>query len=136
MASISSESLMQFDEPDHHDANPSMLPSPIATPTSRQTKFNIPDESIKDVYETLGRLVRPGDDDDRIRRDLAPVRLVVQLTLSEDPEVIESLADSDEFEANVKDEGEKDVIELLRDTAKKGSWLDIIENSTCITPQA
>jgi len=92
MASIPGESPMQLDEPDHDDANPPLLPSPIGTPTSRQTKFNIPDKSIKDMYKLLERFIRPDDDDDAIRGALGYVRLIVQEPLSEDPEVIEGLA--------------------------------------------
>ena len=85
------------------------------------------------MYKSLGRIVSPDDDDDSIRSDLDLVRVIVHNALSEDPEVVESLADWREFEANVEREGENKVIEQLRDTAKRGSWLDIIENSTCIT---
>ena len=85
------------------------------------------------MCETLGRLVRPDDDDAKIRYSLRCVWITVEEALSEDPEVIERLANRDEFKANVEYVGEKKVIELLRDTAKKGSWLDIIEHSTCIT---
>jgi hypothetical protein len=57
------------------------------------------------------------------------------LALSEDREVIGHLVDRDEFEVNVEHEGERKVIELLGDMAKKGSWLNRIENSMCITLQ-
>jgi hypothetical protein len=60
------------------------------------------------------------------------VWLTVGEALSEDPEVIERPADRDEFEANVEHEGERKVIELLGDMAKKGSRPNIIKNSTCI----
>jgi hypothetical protein len=133
MASISSKSLMQVDEPDHHDANPSTLPSPIGTPTSRQTRFGIPDESINFMCKALGRLVRPDDDDAEIQHLLHYVWRTVNGALSKDLEVIERLADGDEFEANVEREGERKVIELLRDTAKRGSWPDLFESSTCFT---
>jgi hypothetical protein len=79
------------------------------------------------VCESLGRCIGPDDDDVTIQYSLKFVWLTVEHALSEDPEVIERLANMDEFEANVKDEGVKKVIELLRDTAKKGSWLDMIE---------
>lgn len=135
MASTSgdSESLIQVDE---HDANPSMLPSPIGTPTSglRRTRFGIADETIDHMCDALGKNVRPDDDDAEIQGSLSLVWVIIKDALSEDLEVIERLADEDEFKANVKEEGEKKVIELLRDTAKKGSWLDIIENSTYFTP--
>jgi hypothetical protein len=134
MANISGESLMQVDKPDHHDANLSTLPSPIGTPTSRQTRFAIPDKRIKLMCKFLGRLVSPDDDDAEIQDSLRGVWMTIEKALSEDPEIIERIASDDEFEANVKDEGEKKVIELLRDAAKKGSWLDIIENSMYITP--
>jgi hypothetical protein len=134
MANISGESLMQVDEPDYHGANPSTLPSPIGTPTQRQTRFAIPDKSFELMCCVLGQLVTTYEYDTHIQRFLSTVWMAVEEALSEDPEAIERLADKDEFKANVKDEGEKKVIELLRDAAKKGSWLDIIENSTYITP--
>jgi hypothetical protein len=106
MASISGESLIQVDEPDNH-VNPSMLRSPIGTPTSRQTRFAIPDKRIEFVCESLGRCIGPDDDDVTIQYSLKFVWLTVEHALSEDPEVIERLANMDEFEANVKDEGVK-----------------------------
>jgi hypothetical protein len=133
MANISGESLFQVDEPVHHDEDLSMPPSPIGTPTSRQSRFAIPEKSTERMCRDLGGYFEPDDDDARIQSSLLYVWVEVEETLSEDPEVIERLADKGEFFANVKDEGEKRVIELLRDTAKKGSWLDLIENSTHIT---
>lgn len=46
--------------------NPSMLPSPIGTPTSRQTRFGIPDERIEFMCDVLGRCIGPDDDDAKI----------------------------------------------------------------------
>jgi hypothetical protein len=131
MDSISSE-LLQIDEPDYH-ANPceSMLASP--TFPSKQGRFSIQDECIKDMYQILEGLVRTDYDDATIRRRLGSVHHIVDLTLSHDPEIIERLARRDEFVANVEREGEKKVIELLRDTAKRGSWLDLFESRTCFT---
>jgi hypothetical protein len=114
---------MQIDEPDYHDPT---LPS-------RQARFSIPDKSIKFMCKSLGRLVRPDDDDAEIRDLLSGVWSIVEGALAKDLEVIERLADRDEFEANVEREGERKVIELLRDTAKRGSWLDLFESRTCFT---
>jgi hypothetical protein len=114
---------MQIDEPDNHGPT---LPS-------RQTRFSIPDKSIKFMCKALGRLVRPDDDDAEIRHFLSGVWNIVKGALAKDLEVIERLADGDEFEANVKREGERKVIELLRNTAKRGSWLDLFESRTCFT---
>ena len=133
MDSISSEPRMQIDEPDHHDANSSMIPSFIGTPTSRQ-RFFISDENFKDTCELLGCIVHRfyRDDDDTETQDIVPCTVwsIVQKALSNDLEVIERIADVDEFKANVEHEGVKRFRELLRDTAKRGSWLDLIENST------
>jgi hypothetical protein len=85
------------------------------------------------MHEILEGFVRPDYDDATIRRRLGSVHFIVHLTLSEDLEVIERLADGDEFEANVEREGERKVIELLRDTAKRGSWPDLFESRTCST---
>ena len=132
MDSISSEPRMQIDEPDHHDANSSTIPSFIGTPTSRQ-RFCISDENFKDKCELLGRIIHRSyrDDDDAETQDIVrcTVWWIVQNALSNDLEVIERIADMDEFKANVEHEGVKKVRELLRDTAKRGSWLDLIENS-------
>ncbi len=97
-----------------------------------KTRFCIPDECIKEMCQDIERFIRPDHDDARIQRHLQHVRLTVHKALLEDPEVIERLADRDEFKANVEREGEKEVIELLRNTAKAGSWLDLFENSTCL----
>ncbi|KAI0274350.1 hypothetical protein BGY98DRAFT_935949 [Russula aff. rugulosa BPL654] len=86
------------------------------------------------MCDVLGRCIGPDDDDAKIQDSLKHVWFLVEGALSEDPEVIERLANVDEFEANVKDEGVKKVIELLRDTAKKGSWLDMIENRIFFKP--
>ena len=85
------------------------------------------------MCKSLGRLVRPDDDDAEIRDLLSGVWSIVEGALAKDLEVIERLADRDEFEANVEREGERKVIELLRDTAKRGSWLDLFESRTCFT---
>jgi hypothetical protein len=132
MDSISSESSMQIDKSDYL-ANPSesMLTSP--TLPSSQARFSIPDESIKHMYKRLENLIRPDDDDATIRSYLSLVHYIVDYTLLDDLEFIERLADRDEFVANVEREGEKKVIELLRDTAKRGSWPDLFESRTCST---
>jgi hypothetical protein len=129
---------MQVDGPDHH-ANPSMLPSPTGTPSLHRHQVR-PDLAAlasrmkvsSFICETLGRLGHPDDDDAKIQSSLRFVWLTVEEALSEDPEVIERPADRDEFEANVEHEGERKVIDLLGDMAKKGSRLNIIKSSTCI----
>jgi len=130
----SSDSSMQIDELDYH-ANPceSMIASP--TPLPRQARFSIPpEEDIEFMNKRLEYLVRPDDDDDKILSRLDFVRRAVHRTLSDDLEVIERLASWDEFLANVEREGEKKVIELLRNTAKGGSWSDLFEScTTCLT---
>jgi hypothetical protein len=82
------------------------------------------------MYKLLELLVCPDHDDATIRRRLDTVHDLIVLTLSHDPEVIERLADSDEFKTNVQREGENKVIELLRDTAKRTSWVDLFESRT------
>ena len=80
------------------------------------------------MCECLGRFIKLDGDDGQIQFSLGFVWVIVEGTLSEDPEVIERLVDRNEFEANVKKEGEEKVIELLRDTAKNGSWLEYNRN--------
>jgi hypothetical protein len=130
MDSISTESPMQVDEPDYH-ANPCecILESPNLP--SMLARFNIADEYIKDMYEILEALIHTDYDDATIRRRLRNVHLI--FVYSHDIEVIECLADRNEFVANVEREGEKKVVELLRDTAKRGSWSNLFKSRTCST---
>lgn len=130
---MDSTSPMQTDEPDHANPSESMVASP--TFPSEQARFktlNIPDESIKSMYDTLKAFVRPDYDDATIRRHLRNIHYLIYHTLSDDLEVIERVADRDEVKANVEREGEDNVIELLRDTAKRESWLNLFESRTSV----
>ena len=87
-------------------------------------------EGIDNLNKALQ--LRPDYDDATIRRHLRNIRYLIYHTLSDDLEVIERVADRDEFKANVEREGEDNVIELLRDTAKRESWLDLFESRTSV----
>src|SRR5579863_7450500 len=88
---------------------------------------------ISEMCEDLERNVKIGHDDARIRRSLKYVWLAVNhalLILAKDPSMGTLLANKEEFQQNVKQKGEQQFIELLRDIAEKNSWRDLLENGT------
>jgi len=82
------------------------------------------------MCENLDRIIRPGDDDARIRRSLRHVFVAVCDALAEDPNRKARLANRDQFGENVKQNDEQQFINLLRDIAKKESWRDLLQNGT------
>jgi hypothetical protein len=109
MSSMSSESPMLVDEPDHH-ANPFRVPLALLHQGRLGLAFRMKESSF--ICETLESLVCQDDDDDdvddaKIQYSLRFVWLTVQEALLEGPGVIERLADRDGFEASVEPDGEK-----------------------------
>jgi len=119
---------MQVDNPTDNNENRSTPTRP--TPPSTQSTICISEQSIQEMCENLDRIIRPGDDDARIRRSLGLVFVAVCDALAEDPNRKARLANRDQFEENVKKEGEQQFINLLRDIAKKESWRDLLQNGT------
>ena len=129
-----SESLgrLQLDEPVDDDTS-------LSTPTrstlpSTQSSVSISDKSLQELCEDLQVLVElvinSNYDAARLRRSLGTIWFNVNETLTEDPVLKTRLANQKEFQENVKIKGEKKFIELLKDTAKKKNWRDVLENRT------
>jgi hypothetical protein len=98
-----------------------------STTNPRQTRLaNIPEEAIKGAFKGLGKNISPEDNDEEIRGSLQYVWLAVQGALEQDLRLKKHLADKEEFFANIKRNGEKQFIELLRDMAKNSSWGGVI----------
>ena len=102
-----------------------------STTNPRQTRLaNIPDEAIKGAFKGLGKNISPDDNDEEIRGSLQYVWLAVQGALEQDLRLKKHLADKEEFFANIKRNGEKQFIELLRDMAKDSSWGGLFDDGT------
>ena len=101
-----------------------------SNPDAKQSRFCISDEILQQMCEDLERNVKISDDDARIRRSLKYVWHAVNHALAKDPSMSTLLANKEEFQQNVKQKGEQQFIELLRDIAEKNSWRDLLENGT------
>ena len=120
---IFGESLMQVDElVDDYTSPP--------TPTVTESRICISDEVFQEMCEGLERNVKISDDDARIRRSMNAVWIIVKDALAKDLSMSTLLANQEEFQQNVKQKGEQQFIDLLRDTAEKNSWRDLLENGT------
>jgi len=117
------ESSMEVDE---GPINPS-------TPPRHITSTNIPDQAIQKACKSLGRNIRPDDDNEHILLSLDVVWYLVYQALSQDPSVRPRLASEEEYLSNVK-MGEEQFLDLLRDLAKTNSWRDLLTNGTFLSP--
>ena len=100
----------------------------MSTTDPRQTRLaNIPEEAIKDAFESLGELISPEDDDKKIRKSLKQVWVIVYDALEEDPN-LKGLANKKEFHANV--ERKQQFLKSLRDMAKDNSWERLFDDGT------
>jgi hypothetical protein len=86
------------------------------------------------MCKQLERNIQPDDDDDSIQDSLGNVWVNVNKALKEDPILKARLADQNEFQENIKNEGEGKFIELLKDMAKKKNWRDLLENGPSFLP--
>jgi hypothetical protein len=119
---------MQVDDPADNNGNPSTPTRP--TPPSTQSTICISEQTIQEMCEDLERIIRPGDNDARIRRFLGNIWFTVRHALQEDPNLKARLASEDQFKENVKQNDEQQFVNLLRDIAKKESWRDLLQNGT------
>jgi hypothetical protein len=92
--------------------------------TPSVVKLDIPDQAIREASRFL-RNINLDDPDDQI---LSDVWFYVYGKLSQYPTISGSIANEDEFHANVKRKGEKEILELVKDSASRNSWLDLIHN--------
>jgi hypothetical protein len=123
-------SLMQVDDPTGHyqnrfRANLCMPPSP--TPQPKRPKLSNREQIINLACDTLGRLVHHDDKESHILSRMKSIWGAVNGALY-DMKASGSLAEYDEFRANVKDKGDKEFVEVLRDLAEKNCWSDLFQN--------
>jgi hypothetical protein len=126
---------MQVEDPADNTENPSTptrptLPRP--TPPSTQSTICISEQKIQGMCEDLelfSHIMKTGDGA-RIKRSLHMVFAIVCDALEEDPNLKARLANKAQFIENVEKEGEQQFFNLLRDIAKKGSWRELLQNST------
>jgi hypothetical protein len=64
------------------------------------------------------------------KKRLEYVFLTVKQALFDDPKTENYLASPEEFLQNVRQKGETEFIDLLKDMAEKKSWRDLLENGT------
>jgi hypothetical protein len=116
---------MQVDEPPDHLTILSTPPSPIPPPN-----VVVLDQAIDTARERLAYIFNPGEDETEIRRSPVIAWAIVQEALSLDLTLRGRLANDVEFRENVKRNGQEQFMNLLRDTAWRGSWRDFLKNGT------
>ena len=125
-----SESLgrLQLDEPANDGTSPSAPTKSALLPT--QPKVSISDTNFQELCGRLRRIIQPLDNDAYIQGSLNTVWVNVHNALSNDPALSPRRADQKEFEENLKNYGEKQFIDLLREMAKNKNWRDLLEHGT------
>jgi len=94
---------------------------PPTTPSRSMT-----DQTFEDECDDLGRIVFPGDGNDRVKHALDLVWAIVCGALEKRNE--KDLATLDQFQDNVKRKGEPEFIDLLRDMARRDDWHELFKN--------
>jgi hypothetical protein len=95
------------------------------TTSVKPLKLDIPDQAIQEVSELLERKIVPEDPNDMF---LWEIWLFVYATLSRCPELSGVIANREEYDDNVKRQGEEEFLELVRDSARRNSWRDLLRN--------
>jgi hypothetical protein len=88
-------------------------------------KLDIPDQAIREASKKLERHIDLDDKDDLILHQLW---LNAHWTLSQYPRISESIANEEEFKAKVKRQGKEEFLELVKDSARRNSWRDLLHN--------
>ena len=127
-----SELRMQVDEPP--DTNTTMPRSTPPTPPSTQPKVSLPEQTVQHFCQALAALSQTSSEPDYIQDFLPVVWALVNKYLKQDPNLRSRLAGLEEFEENVKEKGEQQFIDLLKDMAKKENWQGLLENGTSFLP--
>jgi hypothetical protein len=81
------------------------------------------------TLELLSPTIKTSDDDDRIWLFLGHVFVAVRHALQKDPKLEAYVSTEDEFKENLVNH-EKEFINLLRETARKESWRELLNNGT------
>ena len=95
------------------------------TPSVNPLKLDIPDQAILEASNFLERKIDLDDPDDLI---LGILWQLVHRTLSQYPKISGSIANQEEFNANVKRQGEEEFLERVRDSARRNSWGDLLHS--------
>jgi hypothetical protein len=119
------ESLMQIDEAPDHLTILTTHSSPAPPPN-----VGIPDQVIEKACKDLAYFFNPNDDRTVTLRSLDTAWSIVCEALCLDPALKGRLASNDEFQENVKRNGQEHFINLLRDTARRESWRGNLKNGT------
>ena len=106
-------------------SDPSVQLDHTSTPSVKPLRLDIPDQAIREASKFLERKIDLDDPDVLI---LNLLLLVVHTTLSQYPEIGGSIVNQEEFHANVKRQGEKEFLELVKDSARRKSWRDLLHN--------
>jgi len=121
-----SEVRMQVDEP--AAAEPTTLKKSSLPPTP--PRVSIPETTFQYLCTFLERNIKLADEDAHILLFLNSIWFTVHRALSEDKILSPRLANQAQFRANVDKIGETSFIKLLKDTASRKSYQDLIENGT------
>jgi hypothetical protein len=98
---------------------------PVSGPSVNPPKFDIPDQAIREASNFLERKIDLDDPDDVI---LDQLFFFVHRALSQYPELSGVIANREDYDANVKRQGEEQFLELVRDSARRNSWRDLFHN--------
>jgi hypothetical protein len=102
----------------------------VSTSQSQRQKLDLSDEAIQRGCRKLERFMTLNQDDESIRINLAVIWYIVKETLAQHGGSRAVIVSEEDFEANVKDHGEKKFITFLRDVVKRKSWRDLLCNGT------
>jgi hypothetical protein len=124
-----SESLgrLRLDSPADDNTNPSTPPK--STLPSTQLNVSISDEALQALGEELEPNIQSSYDNTRLQRSLKYVWVAVHNALEDDPDLSTCRASQKEFLQNLKERGEQQFFDLLRDVAERKSWRDLLQSS-------
>jgi hypothetical protein len=107
-----------------------VLDDPVSGPSVQpertpSVKLDIPDQAIREASKFLEEIIHLDHPDVLI---LNALWQVVHTTLSPYPKIRGSIANQEEFHSNIKRQGEKDFLELVKNSARRNSWSDLLHN--------
>ena len=119
-----------------HDDDRVDQSTPQTGSSSRIRLENIPEKAVKMAADELSYFIRPGHDDNKMKRKLKIVWAIVNGALEEDPELKDHLASAEEYRGNVTKKGEKMFTDSLRtmaansDTQGSKAWEGLLTDGT------
>jgi hypothetical protein len=121
---------MEVDEVVDNLANPSTPMKLGSVSPMAQSGMYISDDILDEMYATLGFHIK-NKNDEYIKRHLGSIfHAVKEALLDDDRKMEKNLVSTEGFLQNVRQKGEKEFIDLLKDMAEKKSWRDLFENGT------